>query len=49
MTGKKAEDRTLAIITHVIGIFALIIGAALIFILTKDRSVKKHAKNALDG
>lgn len=45
---RKSQDRTLAIITHVIGIFAYIIGALIIFLLTKDKQVKKHARNALN-
>ncbi|MBM3228708.1 DUF4870 domain-containing protein [Candidatus Pacearchaeota archaeon] len=45
---RKNEDRTLVILTHLIGIFAYVFGAALIFLLTKDLKVKKHAKNALN-
>lgn len=45
---RKSQDRTLAIITHVIGIFAYIMGALIIFLLTKDKQVKKHARNALN-
>ncbi len=47
-TGTKKEDRTLKIVTHIIGIFAGILGALIIFILTADRSVKRHARNALN-
>ena len=45
---EKNEDRTLAIVTHLIGIFAYIFGAIIVFLLTKDKSVKKHARNALN-
>ena len=44
----KSEDRTLAVITHIIGIFSYVIGALIIFFLTKDRKVKRHAGNALN-
>lgn len=42
------KDRTLEIITHVIGIFSGIFGALLIFLLSKDNGVKKHSRNALN-
>lgn len=47
-TVAKEQDNTLAIITHAIGIFSSVFGALLVFVLTKDREVKKHAKNALN-
>lgn len=42
------KDNTLAIITHVIGIFSNFIGSLIIFILTQDKEIKKHARNALN-
>ncbi len=49
MAGKRVKkDNTLEVITHVISIFSSVIGALLIFLLTKDRGVKKHARNALN-
>jgi uncharacterized Tic20 family protein len=42
------QDRTLSIITHIMGICAFVFGALLVFLLTKDRKVKKHAINALN-
>lgn len=45
---KKEKDNTLAILTHAIGIFAFIFGALLVFLLTKDKEVKKHSRNALN-
>ena len=42
------QDRTLEIITHVIGIFSSVVGALLIFLLTVDKNVKKHSRNALN-
>ena len=47
-TDNKAKDQTLAIITHAIGIFAAFVGALLILILTRDTTIKKHAKAALN-
>jgi uncharacterized protein len=44
----RNEDRTLQVLTHVIGIFSYIFGALLVFLLTKDRKVKRHAVNALN-
>ncbi|MBW6442315.1 DUF4870 domain-containing protein [Patescibacteria group bacterium] len=44
----KKKDRTLEIVTHIIGIFSYILGALLIFLLTKEKEVKKHAQNALN-
>ena len=48
MAKKDSDDKTLQIITHAIGIFAYILGALLIFALTKNKEVKMHAKNALN-
>lgn len=45
---KRNKDNTLAILTHAIGVFSYIFGALLVFLLTKDKEVKEHAKNALD-
>jgi uncharacterized protein len=45
---KKNKDRTLEIITHLIGIFSYIIGPLIIFVLTKDKEVKRHSKNAIN-
>jgi uncharacterized protein len=42
------KDNTLAIITHIIGIFSNFIGSLIIFILTQDKEIKKHARNALN-
>ena len=48
MARKQKKDKTLEIITHVIGIFSGLFGALLIFFLSEDKSVKKHARNALN-
>lgn len=45
---KNQKDNTLAIITHIIGIFSNFIGSLIIFALTQDKEIKKHAKNALN-
>ena len=45
---KESKDKTLPIVTHVFGIFSYFLGALLIFLLTKDRLAKKHARNALN-
>jgi uncharacterized protein len=42
------KDYTLTIITHIIGIFSNFIGPLIIFILTNDKEIKKHARNALN-
>lgn len=42
------QDRTLQIITHAVGIISYIFGALLIYILSKDKNVKKHATLALN-
>lgn len=51
MTQKNSiqkKDETLAILTHAMGIFVYLFGALLVFLLTKDSRVKKHARLALN-
>jgi len=45
---KDSEDKTLLIITHILGIFTYFIGALIIFLTTEDKKVKKHAQKALN-
>ena len=45
---KDNRDRTLDIITHVIGIFSGFIGALIVYLLTRDRITKSHSVNALN-
>jgi uncharacterized protein len=42
------KDNTLNIITHVLGLFSGFIGALIIFLVTKEKDVKEHAKKALN-
>jgi len=44
----KQESRTLAILAHVLGLIAYFIGPLIILLVTKDKDVKKHARNALN-
>jgi uncharacterized protein len=43
-----SKDNTLSTITHILGIFSNILGCLIVFLLTKDKLVKKHATNALN-
>lgn len=44
----KSDQKTLAILTHILGIFVHFIGALIILLASDDPLVKKHAKNALN-
>jgi len=44
----KQESRTLAILAHVLGLIAYFIGPLIILLVTEDKDVKKHARNALN-
>jgi uncharacterized protein len=44
----KEKDRTLSILTHLLGIFSYLFGALFIFIFTKDKEVREHARIALN-
>jgi hypothetical protein len=44
----KDQDKTLAILTHLLGIFTGFIGALIILIVSKNKKVKEHAKLALN-
>lgn len=45
---KKTENKTPSILAHILGIFIYIIGPLIILLATKEKQVKKHAKNALN-
>lgn len=47
MVGKD-EGRVLAILAHIFGIFIGFLGSLVILIASEDKSVKKHARNALN-
>lgn len=44
----KDQDKTLAILAHVLGIFTGFIGALVVLIASKNKIVKQHAKLALN-
>lgn len=44
----KEDNRTLAILVHVLGIFTSFIGPLIIFISTNDEYVKNHSRYALN-
>ena len=46
--GKKDNLRTMGILTHILVLFTGFIGPLIIFLITKDKPVKEHAKNALN-
>lgn len=43
-----AKDNTIAIITHVFGLFTWFIGALIVYLATEDKQTKEHAKKALN-
>jgi hypothetical protein len=43
-----AKDTTLAVLTHILGWLTGFIGPLIILLVTKDKDIKKHAKNALN-
>jgi len=44
----SSDQKTLEVITHIIGLFTYFIGALVIMLVSEDKEVKKHAKNALN-
>lgn len=45
---EKSDQTTLSVLTHILGLFTYFIGALVIFLVSKDKKVKEHAKNALN-
>ncbi|MBI2145292.1 DUF4870 domain-containing protein [Candidatus Woesearchaeota archaeon] len=44
----NSNDKVLAVMTHVLGIFTGFIGPLVVFLVTKSKPVKRHARNALN-
>lgn len=42
------EDRTLGILTHVLGIFTGLLGPLLVYLIADDEFTKENARNALN-
>ncbi len=45
---KQTQDKTLAILTHILGLIAWFIPALIIYLISEDKYTKEHAKNALN-
>ncbi len=43
-----AEDKSLKVLTHILGLFAGFIGPLIILLVAKEEDVKDHAKKALN-
>ena len=48
MAGKSGADKTLAIVTHILGWVTGFIGPLIVFLIAKDKFTKDNAKNALN-
>lgn len=48
MTTENSDNKTLTILTHVLGLFTWFIGPLIVLLVSKDEEIKKHAKNALN-
>ena len=44
----SSDQRTLAIITHILGILTGFIGPLIVMLVAKDKQTKNHARNALN-
>ncbi len=44
----KSNEKTIVIITHLLGIFTSFLGALIVLLVSKDKVVKKHARIALN-
>lgn len=44
----KSDDKTLAILSHILGIFTWFIGPLIIYLATDDKKAKQHSRNALN-
>lgn len=45
---KPSKSNTLAILTHILGLFTSFLGPLIIFLASEEKYVKKHSKNALN-
>ncbi len=44
----KSDDRTLAVLTHLLGLFVGLLGPLIVLLVSKSKSSKVHARNALN-
>lgn len=48
MAKKNKDDHLLQILVHILGLFTAFIGPLILFLVSKDKEVKTHAKVALN-
>lgn len=44
----NSDDKVLAILTHLLGLFISFLGPLIIYLVSENKNVREHSKNALN-